>query len=1184
VALRADGTILTWPDPNTSVPLGPFGFIDLACPEDFLSDAVLGLEHYGAIVESGATVPANAEGIAGIAAGSANSLAFVGGGPPVFPGLQANRTVCRGSTAYFRALAVGALPLSYQWNCNGTNIPGATDSVLVLANVQPQQAGSLYSLTASNAFGVATCGAMTLSEEPLEVTVQPQSLTEVPGATAAFNASTVGQGPFSCQWQFNGANLDGATNLSLSLTNLQMDRTGAYAVVVTNPYGTVTNSSASLNVVPVLISTQPSGATVLPGTNVNFNVAASGQSPLSYQWLWNGAVLPNATNASLTLSDVQPGQAGNYSVAISTPDGTLTSSDAPLNVVPVLITSPPFIPVALAGTTVSVSVTAAGESPFSYQWLFNGSAITEATNASLTLTNVQSSQVGSYSVVISNIYGAVVSYNAQLIVVPFFIASQPVSQTVPIGTNVTFTVSASGQSPLSYQWLWNGSALPYATNASLTLTNIQFDQAGTYSAVVGSAYGSNDSIEAGLNVVPLWLAAITPSQAAVAGTNLTLSASAGGQPPLSYQWVCDGTNVDGATNASLVLNDLQMNQSGAYSVEISNSYGTIITSGPELSVVPAVVTTQPKSATVLAGQIASFNVSFTSQAPCRFQWLFNGAILSGQTAQNLALLNVQVNQAGYYSLLISNVYGSVTSSVAALTVTPFSISYEPQGATVLAGQNATFTISARGQGPFSYQWQFNGISLAGATNSTLVLTNVQMNQAGAYSVIMSDPFASLASSPAQLIVVPISITAPPQDQVVFRGAAATLNVTAVSTQPINYQWQFNGTNLSVATNSSLILTNLQFNQAGLYSVVMSNALGNTNCAASLAVTPVAAWGDNAYGQTSVPATLTNIVALAAGCYHNLALQTDGTLVAWGDGDYGQTSVPQGLSNAVAVAAGCNHSLALLAGGAVVAWGDNTYGQTTIPSGLNDVVALAAGIYHNLALQADGTVVAWGDNTYGQTNVPPGLSNVVALAAGRGQSLALQDNGTVVVWGDNTYGQTNIPPGLTGIAAIAGGYYHSLVLLTNGAVVAWGDNTYGQTNVPSGLSNVVAVACGSYHSMALLADGGMVAWGFNADGETNTPSGLTNIVRLSGGANHSLALIGNQPPSAQTLKVSPAVFANGFNVSVATQSGKVYVLEYKNSLADSQWTALPLAAGNGGTVTLTDSGTPTPQRFYRVRQW
>ena len=108
-----------------------------------------------------------------------------------------------------------------------------------------------------------------------------------------------------------------------------------------------------------------------------------------------------------------------------------------------------------------------------------------------------------------------------------------------------------------------------------------------------------------------------------------------------------------------------------------------------------------------------------------------------------------------------------------------------------------------------------------------------------------------------------------------------------------------------------------------------------------------------YGQSMVPGDLTNVVAIAAGAYHSLALKGDGSLVAWGYNATGQTNVPGGLSNVVAVAAGFTDSLALKADGTVVAWGDNSYGQTNIPAGLANAVQIAGGGYHNLALENDG---------------------------------------------------------------------------------------------------------------------------------------------------------------------------------------------------------------------------------------
>jgi hypothetical protein len=258
---------------------------------------------------------------------------------------------------------------------------------------------------------------------------------------------------------------------------------------------------------------------------------------------------------------------------------------------------------------------------------------------------------------------------------------------------------------------------------------------------------------------------------------------------------------------------------------------------------------------------------------------------------------------------------------------------------------------------------------------------------------------------------------------------------------------------------------------------------------------VVGWGQNQSDQTNIPVDLTNAVAIAAGAYHGLALKADGTVFGWGENGVGEaTGVPsnvdpyiasgpvtiagQPLTNVVAIAAGGYHSLALKADGMVVAWGDNNYGETNIPPGLTNVVAIATGYAHSLALKADGTVVGWGDNYAHEATSPAGLSNVVAIAAGDGFSLALKADGTVVGWGDNYYGQITIPAGLTNVMAIAAGEATGLGLKADGTVVGWGDNSAGQRTIPASLTNVMAIASGIYSSYFLTATntGGSVASG------------------------------------------------------------------------------------------------------------
>ncbi|MEJ0090787.1 MAG: hypothetical protein WDM80_13720 [Limisphaerales bacterium] len=371
------------------------------------------------------------------------------------------------------------------------------------------------------------------------------------------------------------------------------------------------------------------------------------------------------------------------------------------------------------------------------------------------------------------------------------------------------------------------------------------------------------------------------------------------------------------------------------------------------------------------------------------------------------------------------------------------------------------------------------------------------------------------------------------------------------------------------------------------------------CSKAQAGGSVSAWGyyydltmPETYRPMYVPAGLTNVIAVSAGYNHALALKADGTVVGWGWSD--ATNVPAGLSNVVSIATGYQFSLALKSDGTLTSWGQGNV-ATTMPTTLSNIVSVSCnGLYHGLALRSDGTVVTWGSNINGPATVPNGLDHVVEIASGFGDlaSLALKDDGSVVAWGTAS-SWTNVPLGTTNVIAIASGGSHCLALKADGTIVSWGANSSGQTNVPTGLSNVVSIAAGYAHSLAMKSDGTIVAWGAGTNyafdysvnkGQSIVPPGLTNISSLAGGYTFSLAIKNDSGFPITVPLVDPIKGISAFQVSLPTQSGKVYALEYKNSMAETQWSALPLVAGNGAILVLTDSTATNSQRFYRVRRW
>jgi hypothetical protein len=282
-----------------------------------------------------------------------------------------------------------------------------------------------------------------------------------------------------------------------------------------------------------------------------------------------------------------------------------------------------------------------------------------------------------------------------------------------------------------------------------------------------------------------------------------------------------------------------------------------------------------------------------------------------------------------------------------------------------------------------------------------------------------------------------------------------------------------------AYGNPVYLTNLVVTTSGGMSAAFDIAGGTNNVPwdIEMATNLVGSWSWQGIGYTANHYTFSNQSSDMA--LYRLASPSKTMTVGLGDDFVGQCDVPYGLTNILQVAGGAGHSLALKKDGTVVGWGWNPYGQATVPAGLSNVLMVTAGWYHSVALLTNGTLRTWGISDsllFGGlqiTNVPPDLTNVVVVSSQALHTLALRQNGTVAVWGyDGGFGITNIPAGLSNVTAIAAGYSHDLAV-SNGYVVAWGNNTYGQCTVPVGLSNVVDVAAGLSHSLALLGNGTVV---------------------------------------------------------------------------------------------------------------
>lgn len=455
----------------------------------------------------------------------------------------------------------------------------------------------------ANLDGTSSYG--TLFDLPLPaITSQPQGITVTNTSPVTFTVRAADDNPITYQWYLNTSTLlNTQTNPTLSFASATTSDDGAYTVVVSDGIGSVTSSPAILTVVnpgsAPTITQQPQDYIATNGYSATFTNVASGTAPLYYQWYFNtNTPLAGATNPVLVLTSVTTGQGGYYSVVVTNLYGSATSSAALLTVKTITgiaptITQQPQDFTVTNGYDASFTNTATGSDPLSYQWYFNtNTLLPDATNAILVVTSVTTAQAGYYTVAVGNSFGSVTSSPAKLTVISTkpIILVQPQSVAVTNGGSFSFTVVASGQGPLKYQWYTNRVFSPFILHGE-TSSNVSFDSAspknvGNYLVVITNLLGKATSNPAMLTLITTPVITLNPFDVVVTNGNpVTFTSSAVGPGPLAYQWLFHtNTLVAGATNTSLTFTNVFTSLAGYYAMRVTNSYGAVTSSYALLSV------------------------------------------------------------------------------------------------------------------------------------------------------------------------------------------------------------------------------------------------------------------------------------------------------------------------------------------------------------------------------------------------------------------------------------------------------------------------------------------------------------------------------------------------------------------------------------------------------------------------
>ncbi|MFC2138412.1 immunoglobulin domain-containing protein, partial [Bacteroidota bacterium] len=612
-------------------------------------------------------------------------------------------------------------PLYYQWHKNGNPISGQNSDSLIFTTISSTNEGNYYCMVCDSNGCIETNPLYISVSEPPSIATEP--ISSFVDTLSSFTISVGASGnALSYQWFQDGDSLIFETANKLKFVGFLPTDEGIYTCNVNNSCGEDSTTEAAFYLSPNIgIETKNEATTLCIGDSLRLVVTTNYADTL--QWYKNGAKISGETDSIIYIDSVNTSDAGSYTCIIGTSYGSEETDPIYISVYePPEIVSQPASVFIDDGAEITPTVIASGTSPFTYNWLLDGSTISGEDASSINIESFAAVNEGTYKAKVSNTCGIDSTDEFSMFLNPP-IQVKDNDSVFCENTRAVIYTETNMPSP-GYQWYKNGNLISGETDDSLIFPTVSINNEGNYYCHVSSALGSitTDIAYVIVNANPKILSE-PESKWIDSLTSFTVTVGASGTE-LSYQWYRDDILMPGETSNQLKFAGFNpIIDEGIYTCVVQNSCGTDTTNDAPFYIKPSIAIETETGLPTLCKK-DSLRMVVSPNYTATYQWRKNGVVIDGENDSIIYIASVEQGNAGSYTCYISGDFGNIETNPIYISIseTPDIIT-EPASAFIEEGNEVKPALFVSGTAPIVYMWYYNGTIIPGANSSSLTISS-----------------------------------------------------------------------------------------------------------------------------------------------------------------------------------------------------------------------------------------------------------------------------------------------------------------------------------------------------------------------------------------------------------------------------------------------------------------------------